>query len=70
MIESFLYGTWICGQGLYWFFLRHETALHGEECWRMLSILTWRDVQRRESSCRPVQCPAAGGVRNASPLAF
>jgi hypothetical protein len=48
MIESFLYGTWICGQVLYWFFLRHETALLGEECWRMLNILTCRDVQRGE----------------------
>jgi hypothetical protein len=45
MIESFLYGTWICGQVLYWFFLRPQTALLGEECWRMLNILTCRDVE-------------------------
>jgi|HubBroStandDraft_6_1064221.scaffolds.fasta_scaffold46685_2 hypothetical protein len=40
MIESFLYWTWICGQVLYWFFLRHETAICTEESWRMLCILS------------------------------
>jgi hypothetical protein len=37
MIESFLSGTWICGQVLYWFFLKRHTALLDEECWRILS---------------------------------
>ena len=60
MIESFLYGTWICGQVLYWFFLRPQTALLGEECWRMLNILTRRDIQH---GIRPP------GMRSAIPLA-
>jgi hypothetical protein len=36
MIESFFYGAWIGGQAVYWFFLRHQTALLGEEYWQML----------------------------------
>jgi hypothetical protein len=42
MIQSFFYGTWICGQVLYWFFLRHQTALLREEYWRMLNIFAFR----------------------------
>ena len=38
MIESFLYGTWICGQVLYWFYLRDQSAVREEECWRILNI--------------------------------
>ena len=45
MIESFLYGTWIGGQVLYWFFLKSHTALGDEECWWMLNGLAYRDVQ-------------------------
>jgi hypothetical protein len=41
MIETFLYGTWICAQVLYWFFLRHQTSLCTEEYLRMLHILSW-----------------------------
>jgi hypothetical protein len=33
MIESFLYGTWIGGQVLYWFFLKHQTQAHGARYW-------------------------------------
>jgi hypothetical protein len=40
MIESFLYGTLICGQALYWFLLKYQTELREEECWRMLHIFT------------------------------
>jgi hypothetical protein len=40
MIESFLYGTLICGQTLYWFLLKYQTELREEECWRMLCVLT------------------------------
>jgi len=35
MIESFLYWAWIGGQAVYWFFLRYQTEILGEECWRM-----------------------------------
>jgi hypothetical protein len=35
MIESFLYGTWIGGQALYWLFLKCQTELLCQECWRM-----------------------------------
>ena len=40
MIESFLYGTWICGQALYWFYLRDQGAVREEECWRILNMLS------------------------------
>lgn len=40
MIESHLYGTWICGQVLYWVYLRHQSMLRDEGCWRILNILT------------------------------
>jgi hypothetical protein len=39
MIESFLYGTWIGGQALYWFFLRPQTHL--------LSVLYWEALRFR-----------------------
>ena len=35
MIESFLYGTWIGGQLLYWFILKDQTEMLSTECWRM-----------------------------------
>ena len=40
MIASFLYGTWICGQVLYWVYLRDQSAMREEECWRVLNILS------------------------------
>jgi len=40
MIASFLYGTCICGQVLYWAYLRHQSAIRDEACWRVLNILT------------------------------
>jgi hypothetical protein len=54
MIESFLYGTLICGQALYWFLLKYETELREEECWRMLNILT------RPASSTDIASPALG----------
>jgi hypothetical protein len=38
MIESFVYGTWIGGQALYWFFLRRQTQVRGTEFWEALQI--------------------------------
>jgi hypothetical protein len=38
MIESFLYGTWIGGHVLYWFFLRLLTQLHGACYWEALEL--------------------------------
>jgi hypothetical protein len=38
MIESFLYGTWIGGQVLYWFFLRHQTRVHGKLYWEAFQL--------------------------------
>lgn len=38
MIESFLYGTWIGGQILYWFFLRYQTQLHGALYWEAFEL--------------------------------
>ncbi len=38
MIESFLYGTWIGGQVLYWFFLRPQTHLLGILYWEALQL--------------------------------
>lgn len=35
MIESFLYTTRMGGQALYWLFLKYQTEILGEECWRM-----------------------------------
>lgn len=54
MIESFLYGTIVCGQVLYWFLLKYETELREEECWRMLNILT------RPASSTDIASPAPG----------
>ena len=45
MIESFFYGAWIGGQAVYWFFLRHQTALLGEEYWQMLKNATHADAR-------------------------
>lgn len=45
MIESFLCATWIGGQVLYWSFLKHQTALQGEEYWRMLKSLIRADFR-------------------------
>jgi hypothetical protein len=39
MIESFLYGTWIGGQALYWFFFRYQT--------HSLGLLYWKALQPR-----------------------
>ena len=38
-----MYGTCVFGQVLYWFFLGEQTALRGEECWRMLNVLAFRE---------------------------
>jgi hypothetical protein len=38
MIESFLYGTWIGGQALYWLYLKQQTEILGEACWRMCLV--------------------------------
>jgi hypothetical protein len=38
MIESFVYGTWIGGQVLYWFFLRHQTHVLGTLYWEALQL--------------------------------
>jgi hypothetical protein len=38
MIESFVYGTWIGGQVLYWFFLRPQTHLLGLLYWPALQL--------------------------------
>jgi len=38
MIESFLYGTWIGGQFLYWLFLRHQTHVHGSLYWEAFQL--------------------------------
>jgi hypothetical protein len=38
MIESFVYGTWIGGQVLYWFFLRPQTHLLGLVYWEALQL--------------------------------
>jgi hypothetical protein len=35
MIEPFLYWTWIGGQAVYWLFLKYQTEILDEECWRM-----------------------------------
>ena len=43
MVEAFTYGTCIFGQALYWFFLRDQTALCVEKCWRMLNIPAFRE---------------------------
>jgi hypothetical protein len=51
VIESFLYGTWIGGQVLYWFFLKQQTALLGEEYWQMLNRLIYPGV--RSEYCHP-----------------
>jgi len=45
MIESFFYGAWIGGQAVYWFFLRHQTALRGEEYWQMLKNATHAELR-------------------------
>jgi hypothetical protein len=38
MVESFVYGTWIGGQILYWFFLRHQTHVLGTLYWEALQL--------------------------------
>jgi hypothetical protein len=43
IVEAFMYGTCVFGQVLYWFFLGEQTALRGEECWRMLNVLAFRE---------------------------
>jgi hypothetical protein len=57
-----MYGTCIFGQGLYWFFLREQTSLRGEECWRMLNILALRERCVDIVMLSALQC----GVRNSS----
>lgn len=48
MIESFLYGTWIDGQVLYWFFLNPITQLHGARYSEALELRLGRKlVQER-----------------------
>jgi hypothetical protein len=44
MIESFLYGTWIGGQVLYWFFLRRQTHLLGILYWEALQLRLSRNL--------------------------
>jgi hypothetical protein len=48
MIETFLYGTWIGGQVLYWFFLRHMTQLHGALYWEALQLRIGRELLTEE----------------------
>jgi hypothetical protein len=38
MIESFLYGTRVGGQVLYWFFLKHQKQAEGARCWEALQL--------------------------------
>lgn len=35
MIPSFLYGTWMGGQVLYWFLLKEQTAVVSNMCWQL-----------------------------------
>lgn len=44
MIESFLYGTWIGGQVLYWLFLKHQTQVYGALYWEALDLRLGRKV--------------------------
>jgi hypothetical protein len=44
MIESFLYGTWIGGQVLYWFFLKPLTQLHGARYWEVFELRLGRKL--------------------------
>ncbi len=54
MIESFVYGTWICGQVLYWIYLRDQSAVREEECWRILNILIGSgSTANGTSACAP-----------------
>jgi len=48
MIESFLYGTWIGGQVLYWFFLEHLTQDCGARFWEALHLRLGNNVIVRE----------------------
>jgi hypothetical protein len=62
MIESFLRWALIDGQALYWLFLKYETEILGEECWRMCWALP---------SPQPFVKPFSGGLvflRRITPL--
>ena len=48
MIESFLYGTWIGGQALYWFFLKHQTQVYGARYWEALQLRLGRDLVQEQ----------------------
>jgi hypothetical protein len=48
MIESFLYGTWIGGQVLYWLFLKHLTQLHGARYWEAFHLRLGRNLAREQ----------------------
>jgi hypothetical protein len=48
MIESFVYGTWIGGQVLYWFFLRPQTDLLGLVYWDALELRLGGNLVKEE----------------------
>ena len=48
MIESFLYGTCVGGQLLYWLFLRPQTHLQGALYWEALQLRLGRNVMQGE----------------------
>ena len=48
MIESFLSGTWIGGQALYWLFLRRQTHVHGTLYWEAFQLRLGRKLVEEE----------------------
>ena len=48
MIESFVYGTWIGGQVLYWFFLKHLTQDCRPRFWEAFHLRPGNNVIVRE----------------------
>jgi hypothetical protein len=38
LLESFLYGSWIGGQTLFWFFLKHQTEIREKQYWEALLL--------------------------------
>lgn len=48
MIETFLYGTWIGGQVLYWFFLKYQTQVYGARFWEAFQLRLGNNIIVRE----------------------
>ena len=48
MIESFLYGTWIGGQVLYWLFLKYQTQVYGARFWEAFQLRLGNNIILRE----------------------